>query len=220
MWCRTVWSRRAAGIWKRGGFFEKVRKVQTTLTRIFIVLESKSHGLSENWDGISPKARKFKRFFFLQKKKVFTEIETDFSARIGNSNVFSAQKQVVPPPKKRSPPKLRLIFRLKSEIQTLFQAEARHVLHNFGTQFPLGGAVFNFSPKIGLKSTKNVRICILHMPMPTPPLPPPPPGYATGLEGKKPLKRYYLMLIFVKGANCRCLHFCFLVVNALNLFLV
>ena len=28
------------------------------------------------------------------------------------------------------------------------------------------------------------------------------------------------MLIFVEGANCRCLRFCFLVVNALNLFLV
>ena len=28
------------------------------------------------------------------------------------------------------------------------------------------------------------------------------------------------MLIVVEGANCRCLHFCFLVVNALNLFLV
>ena len=38
--------------------------------------------------------------------------------------------------------------------------------------------------------------------------------------GEKPLKRYYLMLIFVEGANCCCLHFCFLVVNALNLFLV
>ena len=78
-----------------GGFFERVRKVQTTLTRIFIVLESVSHGLSENWDGISRKARKFKRFFRLKtgglqkKKKVFTEIETDFSAKIGNSNAFS-----------------------------------------------------------------------------------------------------------------------------------
>ena len=39
-------------------------------------------------------------------------------------------------------------------------------------------------------------------------------------RGKKPLKRYYLMLIFVEGADCHCLHFCFLVVNALNLFLV
>ena len=33
---------------EKGGFFERVRKVQTTLTRIFIVLESESHGLSEN----------------------------------------------------------------------------------------------------------------------------------------------------------------------------
>ena len=31
-----------------GGFFERVRKVQTTLTRIFIVLESESRGLFEN----------------------------------------------------------------------------------------------------------------------------------------------------------------------------
>ena len=144
---KIVSHRRVARIWKRGGggggFFERVRKVQTTLTRIFIVLESESHGLSENWDGISRKARKFKRFFCpktgdLQKKKVFTEIETDFSAKIGNSNVFSAQKQVISK-KKRSSPKLRLIFRPKSEIQTLFQAKPRHVFHNFGTQFPLGG---------------------------------------------------------------------------------
>ena len=52
-----------------------------------------------------------------------------------------------------------------TEIQTLFHSESRHLLHNFGTQFPLGGAVFNFSQKIGLKSTKNVRFCILHKPM-------------------------------------------------------
>ena len=31
-----------------GGYFERVRKVQTTLTRIFIVIESESHGLSQN----------------------------------------------------------------------------------------------------------------------------------------------------------------------------
>ena len=30
-----------------------------------------------------------------KKKKVFTEIESDFLARIGNLNHFSAQKQVV-----------------------------------------------------------------------------------------------------------------------------
>ena len=81
-----------------GGYFERVRKVQTTLTQIFIVLESVSHGLSENWDEISRKARKFKGFFRpklgglqKKKKKVFTKIESDFSVEIRNSKVFSAQ---------------------------------------------------------------------------------------------------------------------------------
>ena len=54
------------------------------------------------------KAQKFKGFFrpnsgglkkknqvVSKKKKVFTEIESDFSAEIGNSKVFSAQNQVV-----------------------------------------------------------------------------------------------------------------------------
>ena len=72
--CTHKTSRRVARIWKRGGYFERVRKVQTTLTRIFIVLESVSHGLSENSDEISRKARKFEGFFRpksggLQKKR-------------------------------------------------------------------------------------------------------------------------------------------------------
>ena len=41
--------RRVARIWKRGGgYFESVRSVQTTLTRIVSALESVSHGLHEN----------------------------------------------------------------------------------------------------------------------------------------------------------------------------
>ena len=36
-----------------------------------------------------------------KKKKVFTEIETDFLAKIGDSNVFSAQNQVVSKKKKQ-----------------------------------------------------------------------------------------------------------------------
>ena len=111
---------------KGGGYFERVRKVQTTLTRILIVLESVSHGLSENSDEISRKARKVEGFFRpktggLQKKKrkVFAEIESDFSAEVQNSKVFSAQKQVVSKKKKkRSSPKLSLIFRPNLEIQT------------------------------------------------------------------------------------------------------
>ena len=83
--------RRVARIWKRGGgYFERVRTVQTTLTRIFI-------GLQSNLDEIHRKALKFNGFFRpksddLQKKK---------------------RKK-----KKRSSPKLRLIFRPNSEIQT------------------------------------------------------------------------------------------------------
>ena len=84
-----------------GGFFERVRKLQTTLTRIFIVLESESHGLSD-----------FGRFIL--------KIETEISAKIGNSNAFSAKK------KKRSSPKLkRKKNRPKLEIQTLFQPKYR-----------------------------------------------------------------------------------------------
>ena len=57
----------------------------------------------------SPKlraSRKFKQFFRpksggLQKKKVFTEIEIDFLAEIGNSNNFFAQNQVVSKKKKK-----------------------------------------------------------------------------------------------------------------------
>ena len=59
-----------------------------------------------------------------KKKKVFAEIETDFLAEIGNSKVFSAQNQVVSK-KKRSSPKLRLIFWPKSEIQRFFPPKIR-----------------------------------------------------------------------------------------------
>ena len=82
--------------------------MHTTLTRIFIVLESVSHGLSENSDEISRKAQKFEGFFRpksgglqKKKKKVFTEIETDFSAKIRNSKFFSAQILVVSIKKKK-----------------------------------------------------------------------------------------------------------------------
>ena len=84
--------------------------MQTTLTRIFIVLETVSHGLSENSDEIS---RKVKGFFSAQsevfskkkkKKKVFTKIETNFLAEIGNSKVFF-------PPKMRWSPKKKDLHR-------------------------------------------------------------------------------------------------------------
>ena len=66
----------------------------------------------------------------LKNSDVFTKIESDFSAEIGNSNVFFAQIQVVSKKKKkkkkkRSSPKLRVIFRPKSEIQTFFSPKFR-----------------------------------------------------------------------------------------------
>ena len=86
--------------------------MQTTLTQIFIDLESVSDGLSETWGEMSRKARKFKAFFRpklgdLQKKKkpkkkkVFAKIQSDFSAEIRNSKVFSAQNQVISKKKKK-----------------------------------------------------------------------------------------------------------------------
>ena len=157
-----------------GGYFERVRSVQTTLTRVFIVLESVSDGLSENWYEISRKARKFKGFFRPK------------------SGGFQKKKKK----KKRSSPILRLLFRPKSEIQTFFPPKIRWSpkkkgLHPIWDSFfgPYrkskrlrgavflwgGGAIFNFSQKIGLKTTKKVRFWILHKPMGglEPPLPPP-----------------------------------------------
>ena len=133
---------------------------------------------------MSRKDRKFKRFFRQtlgdlqkkkkKKKKVFAKIQSDFSAEIQNSNVFSAQNQVISKKKtkktkKRSSPKFKAIFLPKFRNFKRFR----------GGSFRMGGAIFNFSQKIGLKSTKNMRFCILHKPMGGARAPPPPPGYAT-----------------------------------------
>ena len=122
---------------KRGGGVERVRQLQATLTQIFIVLESESHGLSE--------------------------IEKNFSAKIGYSNGFSAPKQVIFT-KKRSSPKLRRVFRPKSEIQTLFQAESRKLLHNVATQISLGGCFHFFTKNRPQKHQKRAILHALHTP--------------------------------------------------------
>ena len=150
--------------------------MQTTLTRIFIVLESVSHVHT-----VCPK------------------IETKFVGKLRNSNVFSVRIQVVS--KKKSSPKLRLNFRPKSEIHTFFRPRSgglqkkkkkkaspklrlnfrpKSEIQTFeGGLFSCGGAIFNFSQKLGLKSTKNVRFCILHKPLGGLEPPPAPLGYAT-----------------------------------------
>ena len=99
--------------------------------------------------------------------------------------------------KKRSSPKLRRIFRPKSEFQTVLPAESRQLLLNFGTQIPLGGAVSIFWAKIGLKGSKNIRFCILFsfqanfQPTPRPPF-----EYATGKGHKSPCLHCTILVIF------------------------
>ena len=62
----------------------------------------------------------------LKNSDVFTEIESDFSAEVGSSNVFLAKIRWSPKKKKkRFSPKLRVIFWPKSEIQLFFSPEIR-----------------------------------------------------------------------------------------------
>ena len=136
--------------------------------------------------------RKFKRFFRPKKrKKVFTEIETDFSAKIGNSNVFSAQKQVIS--KKKKITEIETNFSAKigysnafSDRITTSTSQLQHPI-SFG-----GGAVFNFSPKSASKAPKTCDFAYftsqwggleLHKP-------PPPPGYATVKNEKRRLRAH------------------------------
>ena len=158
--------------------------MQTTLTRIVIVLESVSHGLSENWDEISRKARKFKGFFRpksgdLQTKKKDLHRNWDwFFGRNRKFKRFFRPKSGALQIKKKGLQRnwdwffgrnreFKRFYRPKSgglqkkkkkvftEIETDFSAK-------FGNPNVWGGAIFNFSQKIGLKSTQNVRFCILH----------------------------------------------------------
>ena len=71
---------------------------------------------------------------------------------------------------------MRLIFRPKSEFQTIFQADSQHVLHNFGTQFSLGEGCFQFFTKN--RPQKHQKGAILHTSQANGELDSP-PGYAT-----------------------------------------
>ena len=104
---------------------------------------------------MSRKARKLKGFFrpklgdLQKKKKFFAKIQSDFLAEIRNSKLFSAQNQVISKKKKRSSPKLRLLFRPISQIQT-FE----------GGLFSNGGGYFPFF--IENRPQKHKKHAILH----------------------------------------------------------
>ena len=167
---------RSQDLEKGGGYFERVRSVQTTLTRIFIDLESVSDGLFEIWDEMSRKDRKFKRFF---------------RPKLGD-----LQKK-----KKRSSPKFRVIFRPKSKIQRFFPTKIRwspkkkkkvfakiqgdfsskisQVQAFVGGLFSHGGGYFPFCTEN--RPQKHKKHAILHTSQPNGggSSPPPPPPLAT-----------------------------------------
>ena len=188
---KTLSCRRVARIWKRGGAILKEWEVcKRRWLEFSLALNQFADGLSEIWDEMSRKDRKFKGFFRPElgdlqkkkkkkkkKKKVFAKIKSDFSAEIRNSYVFSAQNLVIS--KKNNG--------LRQNSRRFF-SQFRNFKRLRGGYFRMGGgAIFHFSQKIGLKTTKNMRFCILHKPNgggsspPAPPPPPPPPGYATAV---------------------------------------
>ena len=73
-------------------------------------------------------------------------------------------------------PKLGDLQKKKKKILPISQVQTYE-----GGLFSCGGAIFNFPQKIGLKSTKNMRFCILHKPIGGARAPPAPP-LATLLE--------------------------------------
>ena len=100
------------------------------------------------------------------KKKVLTEIEAYFSAKVGNSNVFSAQKQVISKKiKKMVFTEIEANFSAKIGYSNVFAGRITTCTLQLWHPISYGGAVFNFSPKNGLKSTKNEQFCILHKAM-------------------------------------------------------
>ena len=138
-----------------------------------------------------------------KKRKVFTEIETDFPAEIRNSKVFSVQNQVVSNKKKRSSPKLRPIFRPKSEIQRFFSSKIKwspitnnkkkvfteietdfpakfRISNVWGGLFSYGGGLFSiFNYKSASKAPKTCDFAYFTSQWGGARAPPAPLGYAT-----------------------------------------
>ena len=143
---------------------------------------------------MSRKDRKFKRFFRQtlsdlqkkkkKKKKVFARIQSDFTAEIQNSNVFSAQNQVISKKKKKK----KKVF---AKIQGDFSSKISQLQTLKGGLFSHGGGYFQFFTEN--RPQKHKKHAILH----TSQANAPPPGYATGYYPPKspqadPLKINFL----------------------------
>ena len=172
--CTVCTCRRVARIWKRGG------------------------AVMKEWEKCKRPWPEFS-LFLNQFHTVCPKIETKFVGKLRNSKFFFAQNQVVSKKNKKKGlhrnwdwffgrnRKFKRFFRPKSSgLQKKkkkglhrnwdwFFGQIRKFKRMRGGCFPMGGSIFNFSQKIGLKSTKNVRFCILHKPMGRARAPPPPP---------------------------------------------
>ena len=146
-----------------GDFKHKTSKIQMSSPKLRVIFRPKSE-IQTFFRPQSGGLQKKKE----QKKKVFTEIESDFSAEIGNSNVFFPHNQVVSKKKKkkkkRSSPKLRVIFRPKSEFQTFFSPTIRwspkkkKVFTEIESDFSAEIGISNFfSPKIRWSPKKGLH---------------------------------------------------------------
>ena len=128
---------------------------------------------------MSRKNRKFKRFFRqklgdLQKKKVFAKIQSDFLAEIQNSNVFSAQNQVISKRKKKKG--------LRQNSGRFFLPKFRKLKTFQGGLFSHGGGgLFSiFHRKSASKAQKSCDFAYFTSQWGgLEPPPRPPPGYAT-----------------------------------------
>ena len=97
-----------------GGFEAKTSKIRMSSPKLRVIFRPKSEIQTFFLPKIrwSPKKKKKK------KKKVFTKIETAFSAEIGNSNVFFAQNQVVSKKKKKK--KKKVFTKIKTDFSAGF----------------------------------------------------------------------------------------------------
>ena len=135
----------------------------------------------------SPKKKK-------KKKKVFTEIEADFRSNSEIETFFQPKNRWSPKKEKKKVfTEIEADFSAKIGNSNVFSYRITTSTSQLRHPISFGGAVFNFSPKIGLKSTKNVQFCILHKPMGGARAPRPPPGYAT--ESNVDLKAETLQIL-------------------------
>ena len=112
-----------------------------------------------------------------KRKTVFAEIERPFLAKITNLSFFFRPK-TGDLKKKRSSPTMS---ELQNQKTPLFCSKWRHVLHNLGSQIPLGGLFSILEQKSAPKALETCDFAYFSGQLggSSPPLPSSPPGYAT-----------------------------------------